>query len=243
MKILILGLNLFVVLPMITLSLVSCGGDRSSDNAHATASAESKFNKLGTDLKSALSAEELRWLLEVKEEIQTKALDHKSYGNVTYRWPSERTKMIKVGTSEMEKKVKNMVRINMPTTLKLYGMPDPVSAFNHQYKEITPEQMEKARKAIEDVKARRDKEAGVTPSETEKNATKSVMSGISGAASKLEYEAVNGLGDAAKWEKSGKKLIILDGDKILSIGCDISGDNNTCRDAAIKLAKKIYGKL
>ena len=237
-----------VVIPLVSLSLISCGGEKEnsesvSENTVEAGSVVSKFNDLGTDLKSVLTVEQVKTLLEVKEEIKTKSLDHKSYGNVTYRWPSDRIEVIKVGGSEMKKKKNNMVRLSVPVEIKLYGMPDALSAFNHQYKEITPEEMEKARKAMAEVKARRDKEAGVTPSETEKKAANSVMSGVAGAAAKLEYEAVSGLGDSAKWEKSGRTLIILDGDKTLSISCDVSDDSDECRDAAVKLGKKIYSSL
>ncbi|MGJ8655418.1 MAG: hypothetical protein ACSHX6_03125 [Akkermansiaceae bacterium] len=238
-----------IVMSATAFSLSSCGDDSKKDSegsggsSSSTLSVESKFDDLGPDLQSVLSADEVKSILDVKDEIKTKALDHKSYGNVSYSWPSDRTEELKVGGNSMVMKKNNMVRLVIPKELELYGMTDHLSAFNHQYKEITPEQMEKAKNMMADIKARKEKEAGLTPSETEKKVSGSLMNGIAGAALKLEYEAVSGLGDAAKWEKSGKNLIILDGDKIVTILCDINDENDVCRDSAIKIAKQVYSNL
>jgi len=108
---------------------------------------------------------------------------------------------------------------------------------------VTPEEMAKAKKAMAEVLAKKQKEAGKTPTATEKKVTNTITSSIAGAAMKVVYEDVEGLGDAAKWQQTGKILTILDGDKILSISCDICDDNAECKNTAIKLAKQLYTKL
>jgi len=238
-----------LALPSLFFVLLSCEdkddaqSDSSPESRSNGESNESRFNKLGQDLKSAISVEKIQTLLSVDSEIKTKILDHKSYGSVTFTWPSDRKEILKLGNSEVAKAVSNQVRINNPTQIKLYGLADVRAAFDRQYQEVTPEQMKEAAKAIQDQKAKMDREKGVVSGKVEKRVEKSVMSGIAGAALKQQYESVAGLGDAAKWEKSGRMLVILDGDQILSIGCDVSAESDECRDAAVKIAKAVYENL
>ena len=231
----------FLCLSIIPLTVSSCKGEaeegesKTSTPADSSADATtSKFSEIENDLGKAITAAQIKELLSVDAEIETEAEKGKGAGPARFKWASNRVEIIDPGGMNVERPVENLVQLYKPTVLKTYGGANLRTTFDKNYKSTTAEQAEGFRKQVRDEMAKQQGETGVAPPETSANGGPDLSTMI---------EDIPDLADGGKWDPKAKSLMILEGNQVLTILCDISDDTQECRDAAVKVAKEILNGL
>lgn len=152
---------------------------------------------------------------------------------LSYSWPSDRTRTMSVSGMEIETPVSNMISLGGITTYTesdYYGPDknDPVKRFRRGHHNMTAEEREKARTAInENMK-----------DEDEK--TRKIANKLLGAATaRIMFEPVADIGDAAAWNIRTKELDVLTGATEFSVQVDVSAENEKNKAVAKKLAQSV----
>lgn len=162
------------------------------------------------------------------------------YNYIQYSWEGEGTRKMEVAGMSMD--IPNKCHIQLGG-IKWIEKEDPVQDFNHVYKTASAEDMQKLK---EEFNKQMDKSEDL--SEERKEPGKKVGGGMLNEMNKTNYEAVNGIGDAAKWETSYSKmktpssgaLHVQIGQERFTVDVDLGGDDSSkSKAAAIELAKKL----
>ena len=207
------------------------GTEASSSTGEAAAS---KFASLQSDIGTAISAEQIKSLLNVTEDISSEVQGRGKFTNLRHSWPSDRTEVLNVGAMKIDKKVDNTVVVSPPKLLKTQGDASFKDVFNRRYQGMTAADVARNKQAVREQMAKTQGKDKVDPLNT-----------LSGDGPDLSFtiEDVPNLADGAKWDAKGKSLMVLDKNQVLSISCDVSDDSKKCLAAAIKVAEQILVNL
>lgn len=170
----------------------------------------------------------------VQGAVQDVEADYdKEYSEVLYSWPSDRTRTMSVSGMEITTSVLNMIRLGGITTYTESDHydsdeDDPVKRFQRGHHNLTAEEKAKARAAINES----------MKDESEK--TRKIGNKILGAAiSRIMFEPVADIGDAAAWNIRTKELDVLTGETEFSVQVDISAKNERNKAVAKKVAQSV----
>ena len=148
-----------------------------------------------------------------------------AYQACIYEWESNRTRTIKVTGREMTIPSPNRIGV---ANLSFYGekIKDPLAYFKNAHR--TPTEEEKTYMQQEMTKKLEEEELSAPQKETGTKLTTSVMD-------KIQFEAVEGIGDAAAWDFMDSALVVLTGRTKFKIIVDISD----AKEENLAIAKKL----
>lgn len=155
------------------------------------------------------------------------------YGTVKYEWPSDRKQTIKVGNGDMEVDRPYSLVVSLPSEVN--DPADPVRSFNLSHRNITPEQAAKAKAAMDEAFKKRAEKEGLDASS--QKIGRRLGDSLMDKATQRKFETVTGLGDAAFWEPTDRKLDILNGTLQITITADIADSDDDCKARAIQVAQ------
>lgn len=153
-----------------------------------------------------------------------------------YSWPSDRTRIFKIGNNEMEMPVQNEIGIKWlgDDLYKIMNKENAVASFKAFYKTVSQKEVEEALGKAE---------AEMAKNEEIDEETKSQASDMAEGLSKgAEYQPVEGLADAAAWDVRDNALIILVGDRTFKVVTNVGESTEENKAIAIKLAGEVLGR-
>ena len=176
------------------------------------------------------------------ETKYNKVLKNPEHHEFVYKFKNGRKGKVKGIDMEMELPDVVVVRSIKPMSL---------TTFNQSYREVTDEQMQVAKDALNDIaegnSGDADADAALQKAKEQnisKEQIKKTGGGIMDAIKDVSkgYRTVKGLGDAATWNVVTNELIVLQNGVKFEIRIEISNDNEKNKSAAIKLAEIILNK-
>jgi hypothetical protein len=254
--------NIFYMPVLVTIFtvLVSCGSSNSDHDGSSEVLKEetnvdpdakggntcllSYQEKLGELLTGEMASSVTGLSVEKMETKLNNILKNPEYHSIEYKWKTDRT----------EERIVGNMTMNWPVVyfVKLQDINDrSLKEFKASYKKATKEQVEQAKKAIDEgfdrksgnekVNKQIDKldELGVDK-KTQKSTSSSIGSVIGEIAQ--AYSDVEGVGDAASWNSVEKRLYVLEKGVQFSISIRMSDDDEVNKAQAIQLAKEIIAK-
>lgn len=231
-----------ITLFFLSLFIVSCGsnGDQSSTASTVSKEAEgassSCYNKYTDNLDEMLTKEEI--LKHYKGNLDHAEMDYDTimsskYSSVMYSWNGneDRTERIVLNGNDYGPKP---YQIGIGS-LDFYSEDEdfPIRKFKNTHHTMTKEDMEKASEAI-------NRELNkVTDNEQTKKTSKTIGKSI---ISKIKFDPIEGVGDAAVWDYLDGALTLLKGRAIFSVTVDVSDDHAVDLALAKNLAMEVLAK-
>lgn len=197
--------------------------------SHASACLQQHSGTLDTLLaKQAITP----YVQGATEDIEAN-YDKKHSDEISYTWPSDRSRTISVSGTSITIPVSNIISLGGIKTYTKDGYyaqdnNDPVKRFQRAHHNLTAEEKAKARAAIN---KNMEKE-----SKTTRKIGGAILSKVS---SRIMFEPVAGVGDAAAWDLHAKELDILAGETEFSVHVDVSAESEKNKAVARKLAQSI----
>ncbi len=176
------------------------------------------------------------------ETKYNKVLKNPEHHEFVYKFKNGRKGKVKGIDMEMELPDVVVVRSIKPMSL---------TTFNQSYREVTDEQMQVAKDALNDIaegnSGDADADAALQKAKEQnvsKEQIKKTGGGVMDAIKDVSkgYRTVEGVGDAATWNVVTNELIVLQNGVKFEIRTEISNDNEKNKSAAIKLAEIILNK-
>jgi len=173
--------------------------------------------------------------LSAAELEYRKSAKYPKYDRYLYSWPSNRTRTIKVsfGDGSLTAPEQNVIGLSWLDEFEAKRYPDPLKRFREFYR--TPTEAEK--KQMAEVL---DKELTKRGHNTGDRKTGAAVGGT--LADNTIYEDVAGIGDAAAWQVTDKKLVVLKGRTTFHVHANVSADKNVNLALAKKLAADVLAK-
>lgn len=219
----------------IAASAAACGYPLDTAQAETSAATEAEtclqqqVGKLDTLLTPELIAP---YVKSAPEEVETE-YDSEFTDEISYSWPGGRTRSMDVAGSEMT--------FPRPDTIRLGGITsytesdyydrdenDPVKRFQRGHHNMTAEERENAKAAINENMKDQDE------------TTRTIANKLLGAATaRVTFEPVEDTGDAAAWNIRTKELDVLTGGTEFTVQVDIGADKEKNKAVAKKLARSI----
>lgn len=153
-----------------------------------------------------------------------------------YSWSGGRQQSIQIGAMTMDVDTDDQVTLS---NIRPQEVDDPVQTFRFSHR--TPDAEQQARmNAI--ARERADEE--LKDKQLSDGAAEAVRSAAGSIASRIEWEAIEGLGDAAAWGGVGrfKLLDVLVGNTTFSIDAQVANAETDRRDAAVAVARAIVAR-
>ncbi|MBU1820275.1 MAG: hypothetical protein KKG00_02020 [Bacteroidetes bacterium] len=153
-----------------------------------------------------------------------------------HSWKSDRTRTMKMGNSTMEIPLQNEIGVMwVGSDLFMIGKKKtPLENFKAFYRNPTQEEMDRAFKAAEE-RLKSDPKYSKEQTETATGLAKSM-------AANDKFEDVQGIGDAASFNKEENYLTVLVGATTFQVIAHVSKDKDVNLDLAKKLAKEVLAK-
>lgn len=158
------------------------------------------------------------------------------YAIYGYSWeaPGGATRQMKAGSTTINVPVYYSITFGKiaPYVIKDYEKEkDPINNFKNRYRTLTKEELAKAKEAIN---KQINKEEELTASQKE------MASGLGGGiASRIKFEPVEGVGDAAVWDFMDKGMKVLVGSTVFFVSAKVSEDVATNQAITKALAKDL----
>ncbi|MEZ0607234.1 hypothetical protein ACAW74_01905 [Fibrella sp. WM1] len=164
-----------------------------------------------------------------------KSAKYPKYDSYQYSWPSDRTVTIKVGfgSGSVTAPDQNVIGLSWLDQFEANRYPDPLKRFRQFYR--TPTEAEKKQMA-----ELLDKELAKRGHGTGDRKTGAAVGGT--LANNTVYEDVAGIGDAAAWQVTDKKLVVLKGRTTFQVHANVSADKSINLSLAKKLAADVLAK-
>lgn len=209
---------------------IAAGGYPSTS---AAAGAETCLQQHVGKLDALLTLERVApYVQSAPQEVEAD-YDSEHTHEISYSWPGGRTRTMDVAGNEMtfpRPDIISLGGIKSYTESDYYDRDedDPVERFERGHHNMTAEERENARAAInENMK-------------DESETTRKIANKLLGAATaRVMFEPVEDIGDAAAWNLRTKELDVLVGETEFSVSVDISADKEENKAAATKLAHSI----
>lgn len=231
----IIGVIVILCLSFFTISCGSSTGNPAAASEDAESEiASSCFTKYADNLDEMLTKKDI--LKHYKADFEKAEIDYDTimsskYSSVMYSWDGaeSRTERFVVNGNDYGPK-SNQIGVG---SLDFYDDEFPIKEFEAIHHTMTEEDMANARKAI-------NKELGkVTDNEQTKKTGKKVGKSIM---SKIKFDTIEGVGDAAVWDYFDGCLTVLKGRAVFSITVDVSDDHAVDLELAKKLANEVLAK-
>lgn len=226
------------ILLFAALTLVSCGGEKEGAGASSAPGAKSCLAAYETKLGDMLKRDRLDALFGTKDaDAKPNLTDAASLKSYAWSWPSDRTRKVKVGPTEMEFPHDNQVSVSQFKALAKaeFGPKDGKAYVERNHRSISPEEMAAAQERMKEQLRLRVEKGELTQEQA------NMAGGLGGdlMGGERVVETIEGVGDAARWTARDKTLAVGHGDVFFALYVDVSEDTAVNRDKAIALAKEI----
>lgn len=226
------NLSIFVAIAIV---VSGCGDSSDSMKATSHATAESTCLQQHEDsLDTLLTMQSIAPYLNGDAEEVEVEYDTEYAHQLSYSWPSDRTRAVSVGSRKMQVPTANVIslgRLNTYTENDYYQKDnnDPVKVFQRFNHNMTAKERARAREALGKALDGQDK------------ATKEIGKAMVGTTTSptIRYETIDGVGDAAAWDVKAERLNVLTGATTFAVRVSISADVKDNQAAAKTLAKSI----
>lgn len=220
--------NLIIPLAF-AVSTVGCGSSADSASTQAGTCLQQHTGKLDT----LLTKQDIAPYAENATEEMETDYDKEYAHEISYSWPSDRTRTMEVSGNEFTIPMSNIISlggIKTYTERDYYDRDenDPVKRFQRAHHNLTAEEKAKARAAI--------KKEMQNKGETAGKLADSIMGATS---SKNTFKPVAGVGDAAVWDRQAKRLVVLTGETEFRVHVGVSDETEKNQAVAKKVAQSI----
>lgn len=173
--------------------------------------------------------------LSAAELEYRKSAKYPKYDRYLYSWPSNRTVTIKVsfGSGSLTAPEQNVIGLSWLDQFEAKYYPDPLKRFRQFYRTPTEAEKKQMAEVLDKELAKRDHGTG-------DRKTGAAVGGT--LADNTVYEDVAGIGDAAAWQLTDKKLVVLKGRTTFHVHANVSADKNVNLALAKKLAADVLAK-
>lgn len=223
----------------LAVSVAAC--DNAADDSSSTRASNLAAGKTGDCLQQHDDNDTLDALLTkqditayVKSSAEGVKADYdKKYSHeISYKWPSDRTRTMRVSDRSVMMSVPNIVTlggVKTYTERDYYARDenDPVKRFQRAHHNLTVEEKAKARAAMKEEMQKKGKKAG------------KLADAIIGSSSKITLDPVADVGDAAVWDRQAERLVVLTGETEFRVRAAVSGKTEKNQAVAKTLAQSI----
>ena len=153
-----------------------------------------------------------------------------------YSWSGGRQQSVQIGAMSMEVETDDQVTLS---NIRPLEVDDPVQTFRFSHR--TPDAEQQAQM---NAMARERADEALKDKQLSDGAAEAVRSAAGSMASKIQWESIEGLGDAAAWGGLGrfKLLEVLVGNTTFSIDAQVANAETDRRDAAVAVARAIVAR-